>query len=152
MKRASLTRAAVAAALCAVFCSAAAAPLGRLFATPAERAELDSKRGAAPAGPAMDPAAPAPDAAAGAATPAETTAAPAPPEALVLNGVLRRSNGKSTIWLNDIAQPDQRQARTRAGTAEQALTVTLPSGKKVRLRPGQRYDLARQRVMDVNEP
>jgi hypothetical protein len=30
--------------------------------------------------------------------------------------------------------------------------VTMPSGKKILLKPGQRYDLNESRIKDVNEP
>ncbi|MFM9437468.1 hypothetical protein ACFDR9_004556 [Janthinobacterium sp. CG_23.3] len=108
---------------------AASAPLGRLFATPAERAQLDARRdGHAGAG--APAAAPAPPAAA-----VESAPAPAP---TTLDGVVRRSGGKSTVWLN---QMPQREADDRLGAdpAAAALSLQLPSGQTVILKPGQSY-------------
>ncbi|SDG54611.1 MULTISPECIES: hypothetical protein [unclassified Duganella] len=137
--------------------------LGRLFTTPAERTTLETGRNASaalapnsqgeqpaagvPAGPGMPGTA---DATTGSATPAALP----PPPALVMSGVLRRSGSRdTTVWLND--QPQYRAQKNlsqRSGAAAANLTVTLPSGKKVLLKPGQRYDLQEGRIKDVNEP
>jgi hypothetical protein len=93
--------------------------------------------GAAPPGVAASPAAP---------------AVPAAPETLVMNGVLRTSSGRSTVWLNDVPQSDTQNKLSKRGPASPALTVTLPSGKKILLKAGQRYDLNEGRVKDINEP
>lgn len=92
--------------------------------------------------------------ASGAATGAagQKAAAPPPPESLVMNGVLRTSGGRSTVWLNDVPQSAAQNKLSRRGPASSALTVTLPSGKKVLLKAGQRYDLDEGRVKDINEP
>jgi hypothetical protein len=82
----------------------------------------------------------------------QKAAAPPPPEALVMNGVLRTSGGRSTVWLNDVPQSAAQNKLSRRGPASPALTVTLPSGKKVLLKAGQRYDLNEGRVKDINEP
>jgi hypothetical protein len=86
------------------------------------------------------------------ADPNAVSAAPPPPprEQLELNGVLRTSSGRSTVWLNNVAQSGAQNKFSNRNN--KALTVTLPSGKKVLLQPGQRYDLADGRVKDVNEP
>jgi hypothetical protein len=144
----------------ALLLALAAAPLhaepvmGRLFSTPAERAALEARRSAT-AGGVM----PAPESSAAAPTgvPADPNAAPAAPvapqaETLVLNGVLRSSSGRSTIWLND--QPQRAGQATYAKPARngKGMTVTLPSGQRILLKPGQRYDLNEGKVKDVNEP
>ena len=87
--------------------------------------------------PGVDPAAPAAE-------------APPPREQLELNGVLRTSGGRSTVWLNNV--PHSGAQNKFSNRNKKTLTVTLPSGKKVLLQPGQRYDLADGRVKDVNEP
>jgi hypothetical protein len=69
-----------------------------------------------------------------------------------MNGVLRTSSGRSTVWLNDVPQNAAQSKLTKRGPASPALTVTLPSGKKVVLKAGQRYDLNEGRVKDINEP
>ena len=76
--------------------------------------------------------------------------APPAPEQLEMNGVVRSSSGRSTVWLNNVPQSGPQNKFSNRNN--KALTVTLPSGKKVLLRPGQRYDLADGRVKDINEP
>ncbi|WGG52668.1 hypothetical protein [Rugamonas sp. DEMB1] len=131
----------------AVAAPAMAQPLGRLFSSPLERAQLDARRDGAtsPEPPAAAATEPAPGAAGGAAP-------SAPAQQLVLNGLVRRSNGKSTVWLNEAAQNDERNDLARAGAGATALTVRLPSGKRVLLRAGQRYDTGDGRVKEVHEP
>ncbi len=171
--------------------------LGRLFATPAERATMDASRGASatlapnsqgqqpapgtPGGPAPVPvnvpaaaqyaggqpiasggvAAGAPAAAPPGMPPPGMPAAgaaagnepPPPPPALVMSGILRRSDNRTTVWLNDQPQYGaQRSTSQRKGAATPNVTVTLPSGRKVILKAGQRYDLNEGRVKDINEP
>ena len=77
-------------------------------------------------------------------------APPAPPSQLTMNGVLRTSSGRNTVWLNNV--PQSGSANKFSNRNRQALTVTLPSGKRVVLQPGQRYDLADGRVKDISEP
>lgn len=110
-------------------------PLGRLFSTPAQRAELDARRNAANQPPALAaPPAPAP-----------APAAPLPP--VELNGLVQRSSGRSTVWLNQQAQqePYNRLAPEQGGT----LTLQLSNGQSVLLRPGQRYDPLRRQVVEA---
>ncbi|SFV05158.1 hypothetical protein [Pseudoduganella namucuonensis] len=120
--------AALAASLLAQPCLAQnqAAPLGRLFNTPQDRALLDARRlqGGAPVEPAPPPVA----------APAEQP--PPPPPPMQLNGVLLRSNGKSTVWVNQSPLPEG------SGTVakDRSVTLRLPSGQRVTLKPGQSYD------------
>ena len=107
------------------------AQIGRLFTTPEERHKLDIARGTVAAPPAPPPVTLAPP--------------PAPPAAPVtLNGMVRRSAGPSTVWLNQEAQ----HARVD-GTR---VTVTLPSGERVRIKPGQTVDPNAGAVKDVATP
>jgi hypothetical protein len=79
---------------------AQAQTLGRLFSTPQQRREIDAHRGAKPMRqpiikllPALKP---------GPTT--ETSPAyapPPPPRPSVINGFVRRSDGPSTVWLNE---------------------------------------------------
>ncbi|HEX5344766.1 MAG TPA: hypothetical protein VFX55_19895 [Duganella sp.] len=146
-----------AAALLAAAPAPAQVTLGRLFATPAERAAMEASRGAraallpnsqgvAPA-PAPDPGmaggAPMMDPNAAAAAQAAAVQA-APPPTLTMTGVLRSSDNRSVVFLNGEPQPG-----LKAGAQ---VLVTMPSGRKVLLKPGQRYDLNESRVKDVNEP
>jgi len=165
-----LLRIVLAAALLSAAAGAGAQVIGRLFNTPAERGQLDSVRNVQPGGagqPASAPSAaqaapdqggnpadnqPAPYQSGDPGNPGAAPPPPPPPETLVMNGVLRTSSGRSTVWLNEIPQSGrQMKVVQRAHNAPQ-LTVQLPSGKKVLLKPGQRYDLADGRVKDVNEP
>lgn len=171
--------------------------LGRLFSTPAERAAMESTRGASaalapnsqgqqpapgtPGGPAADagapgaapgpgqadgpggrgadgnytqgPSQPQAQAAPGAAGGAATNPPPPPPPELVMSGVLRRSDNRTTVWLNNEPQYGaQRSTSQKNGAATPDVTVTLPSGKKIILKAGQRYDLNQGRIKDINEP
>ena len=110
--------------------------LGRLFLSPEQRAQLDAQRYGPPApDPAM--AAPAPP----------PPPPPAPP--VELNGLVQRSSGRSTVWLNQEAQnePHNRLASGKPGT----LTLRLSNGQVVLLQPGQRYDPASGTVSEAQE-
>jgi hypothetical protein len=143
--------------------------LGRLFSTPAERATMEASRGGAAAPPAnpqdpqqqqqpgmpgmpgMPPANGDQPGAPGSA--AAGPEAPPPPPVLVMSGVLRRSDNRTTVWLNDEPQYGaQKSTSQRPGAATPNVTVTLPSGKKIILKAGQRYDLTEGRIKDINEP
>jgi hypothetical protein len=128
--------------LVATPCAAPCATLGRLFSSPAERAQLDALRQAGATGnPApMPPAAMEP--------PAPQAIPEPPPEPVFFNGSVQRSGGKGTAWVNAIPQDDD----GRAGPAQPAYSLRLPSGKEVILRPGQRYDPFDDKVKDVNAP
>ena len=108
--------------------------LGRLFLSPEQRAQIDAQRyGPPPADPALAPPPPPPP--------------PAPP--VELNGVVLRSSGRSTVWLNQEAQnePHNRLASGKPGT----LTLRLSNGQVVRLKPGQRYDPVSGTVSEMQE-
>lgn len=112
--------------------------LGRLFTSPADRAQLDALRAAsvnvqATAAPAVD---------------AEPVQPSPPPEPTVLNGIVKRSGGKNTVWLNQTPQDDTPNLRA----AKSALSLRLPSGRQVILQPGQRYDPLDDKVKDAHEP
>jgi hypothetical protein len=138
-------------ALLAAAPASAQVTLGRLFATPAERAAMDAGRGGSAAllpnsqgvaptpGMAGGPPATDPNAAAAAAA-----AQAAPASTLTMTGVLRSSDNRSVVFLNGVPQ-------TGLKAGPQVL-VTMPSGKKILLKPGQRYDLNESRIKDVNEP
>ncbi|MGK5039956.1 hypothetical protein ACQ4WQ_06420 [Janthinobacterium sp. GB1R12] len=109
--------------------------LGRLFLSPEQRAQLDAQRyGPPPANPALTPPPPPPP-----------PPPPAPP--VELNGVVQRSSGRSTVWLNQAAQnePYNQLAREQPGS----LTLRLSTGQVVLLKPGQRYDPASGTVTEA---
>lgn len=119
-----------------LLCAAAAAPacatdaqgqaaqarhLGRLFTTPQERALLDARRD-------------------GSVIESQSAAAPAlppsPPAPMQLNGVVQRSDGRTTVWLNDVPLT----ARDSKVLPDRSVSLRLPSGKHITLKPGQSYD------------
>jgi len=127
--------------LAALSLSAAAEPprIGRLFMTPSERAGLDRLRDAG--GRIEPPPAPAPPAEAGTAP-----LPPPPPPPMVVTGIVQRSDGKSTVWINNTPQDDQ---QVGAANGAPAVTVMLPSGQRATLKAGQAVDVATGVVGDV---
>lgn len=121
--------------VCGPLLAQSTAAIGRLFTTPDERVQLDALRHGGASGlqtmPAETPPAPPPPMAAGESAP------PAPAEPLQLNGVIRRSGGKSVIWVNN-APLEGPSPRAKNGT----LSLPLPAGGSVRLKPGQSYNPA----------
>src|SRR3954463_12486006 len=100
--------------------SRAAEPLGRLFFTPAQRHIFDS----------------------GKQLPSSPKAAPPGPQTAKLNGVVTRSDGENTVWINGhtIGQKDPPIKATASPTDPAVARVELPDGKNaVRLKVGQRY-------------
>lgn len=109
-------------------CTGAAPVLGRLFSTPSERAQLDARRAGPP-----PPAAP------------EAPATPPPPPApVVLDGVAQSSKGPATVWVNQTPLPEAARTVRR----DRSVTMVLPSGRRVTLKPGQRYDESTGEVHD----
>lgn len=128
MKRSALILAAS-----ALLCGHAAAQdkLGRLFFTPAERASLDNQRKLA-ADEANRPVRRDP----------QLPKAP-PPRLLTLNGVVRRSDGETTIWVNN--QPVNNRFQDvdvlPGSITREGVGVQLPgAGRRVRLKVGQSVD------------
>lgn len=135
--RLALAVAAVAASLAPSSATAAdAAPVGRLFFSPAERGELERRRFAP---------APPPEPVARAAPPA-VSAAPAPtPERVTVNGhVTRSGSNRTTTWVNGAPRHDA--YRTNA----ESLNVPIrEGGPRVALRVGETYDEADRKRSDV---
>lgn len=129
-----MRRAAVALLACVLLAPAAvgAQQLGRLFFTPEQRAALDARRKARlpdkPAAVAVSP----------------TTR---------LNGYVMRSSGKSTVWLDGYAVPDNVQPEglsVRRGSDPSRVTMILgESGRRVDVRVGETVDRATGDVTDV---
>jgi hypothetical protein len=130
MKRATATMVLCLAALPA---AAQAPAIGRLFTTPSEREQLDRMRqrggNADLTAEARTPQRP----------PAPAMAPPAPPPPVTVTGVVRRSNGAATVWVDGEARP--------AGA--QGHVVRTPDGRTITVRPGQQYDPATGSVSDV---
>jgi hypothetical protein len=118
----------------------AAQPIGRLFFTPAERAQLDvaraNKRVAEPAS----------------SKPSE----PPPPQTQIItyNGIVRRSDGKSILWLNSRAA-DEKEALSGLPVSgrvrpDGGVTLQVPNtGGTIDLKVGQRAELQTGRVVEA---
>lgn len=132
--------------LLAVVLGAAAAPaafgqdgMGRLFFTPAQRAQLDTARRQNVRAPIAGE------------QPEE--AQPLPQEVTV-NGMIRRNDGRTTVWLNNrMIAPD---TATGGGSVEArargdgGVTLTLPqTGRSVDLKVGQSVEALSGQIADV---
>jgi hypothetical protein len=136
---------ALAALLAAVPAAEAAQPIGRLFFTPAERAQLDvaraNKRVAEP------PAA------------SGKRAEPPKPQTQIItyNGIVRRSDGKSILWLNSHAA-DEKEALSGLPVAGRVrpdgrVTLQVPNGGgTISLKVGQSAELETGRVREAPPP
>jgi len=113
---------------------AAAQELGRLFFTPEQRAALDARRKAR-----------VPD------KPAATPQAESP--VTRVNGVVQRSGGKSTVWVNGEAIPDSPQAGAQgAPRPAGAGRVSVPLGdgaKGLDMRVGESLNRGSGEVSDI---
>jgi hypothetical protein len=109
------------------FCEAASAQeLGRLFFTPEQRRALDARRSAR--------------------VPDRPAAAVVASPTLRLDGYVKRSGGKSTVWINGEPADDT----VRLPSASES-TVTLgigDTGARVRMKPGQSLDRGNGEVRD----
>ena len=114
--------------------------LGRLFFTPAQRASLDVARSQRAR-------------AALATEKSEQEAAPVP-QTITYSGVLRRSDGKTTVWINNQPVHDRESAGAAAIVGrvrpDGSVTLQVPqSGRSVSLKPGQSVELLTGAVEDA---
>lgn len=122
----------ISAALLALAASVGAEPLqGRLFFSADERAKLDRIRQKS-----------------GGASPTAT-------DQVTLSGIVKRSGGKTTVWIN---QAPQHGDETPSGIAVHAapdstggVDLRLPSGKTVKLKAGQTLDTAKGNIREGYE-
>ena len=123
----------------------AAQPIGRLFFTPAERAQLDVARATKRV-----------------AQPSATAKAPADPpqpetQTITYSGIVRRSDGKSILWLNSRAA-DEKDALSGLPVSghvrpDGAVTLNVPNtGGTIDLKVGQRAELQTGRVSEARPP
>ncbi len=129
--------------------SAEEKPLGRLFLTPAERASLDSVRqNSRPPEKIVTPGNPDQE--------EDVVETAAPPPVVTVQGYVKRSDGKGTVWVN--GRPVQEKAATKdveigklQGKSNE-VQVKLPStGQTVKLKAGQSYDPASGKVGSLRE-
>jgi hypothetical protein len=125
-------------------------PLGRLFSSPHERAALDQARQKFDKnGPVI-----------GTNGTNGTNGAPGAPiepraaDQITLDGYVRHSSGKLTAWINQTPQHDQEISQgiavLKAG-GRQTVSMQLPSGRKLNLKPGQTFDAGRGKVSEIYE-
>jgi hypothetical protein len=121
-------------------------PVGRLFSTPSERAALDLLRQKTKLGSELKVTT---EAAA-----ADVVVEPVP-EQFTLDGFVRRSSGKNTTWINQMPQTEDetsRGIRVRQQISKApAVSILLPSGKRLRLKAGQTFDQPSGKVSEVYE-
>lgn len=105
--------------------------LGRLFFSPDERAMLDRMRQKS-----------------GGATLSAT-------EQITLNGIVRRSSGKTTAWINQVPQHENEAPQgisVQQGQASKpSAALLLPSGKQVHLKAGQTFDTGKGKIREGYE-
>ncbi len=117
-------------------------PVGRLFFTPEQRAAFDLQRstGVSPISPTLE------DASAGLQS-----------GEITLNGIVKRSDGKSTVWVNQIAQNETEAVsgqKTRSRHANLPnVQVYVPSlGKSVNLKVGQSINTETREIREIYYP
>lgn len=114
---------------------------GRIFLTPAQRAALDEARrhkAEPPPKPVVKKVAPQRPA---------TVEPPRPSGNVVLNGIVRRSDGEATIWVNGVAMPSDAQTGKVqvAPVSGQTGVVQIPNsqaGSRVEIKVGQKLDMS----------
>ena len=124
-------------------------PIGRLFSTPAQRANLDRLRQNTKRGEAIKLATEQ--------IPPEAPVMPVEPvhELFSLDGFVRRSSGKGTTWINQVPQNEGAVSQNilvrQQLSKPPAVSILLPSGKRMNLKVGQTYDAVSGRVLEVYE-
>ena len=111
--------------------------MGRLFFTPEQRLLLDNARGQK--------------------IKTEEQPAEPVPEIVSLNGVVKRDDGHTTVWLNNRAVSDHRTAGGVTihpqGTASDPVLFTIPQAERVvTLRVGQNLDVTTGQVVEPYSP
>jgi hypothetical protein len=121
-------------------CAWCAQPIGRLFFTPAERAQLDIGRTQKQHAPEV-----------AAAAPVEPTPAS---QIITYSGIVRRSDGKSILWLNN-RPAEEKEALSGLAVSgrvgpDGAVTLQVPqTGATVNLKVGQRAELQTGKVAEA---
>lgn len=122
---------------------AAEEPLGRLFSSPRERATQDIGR--------QKFGKKIPDVSAITIAPAEEKMA----EQITLDGYVRNSSGKFTAWINQTPQHGHENPQgitvLKPGRNQADISMQLPSGQKLKLKPGQTFEVTRGKVTEVYE-
>ena len=116
--------------------------LGRLFFTPAERAELDILRRSKPAAPVAQAEAPPP---------------PPPPQVVTYGGLVRRSDGKAMLWINNrlVEEKEALAGLNLRGKVrpDGAVTLQVPdTGRNIEVKVGQSVEVHSGRVAETRKP
>ena len=105
--------------------------IGRLFFSPEERAMLDRFRQKS------------------------GSSAVSTTEQITLNGIVRRSSGKTTAWINQVPQHENEAPQgivvQQGQTSKPAALLVLPSGRQVSLKAGQTFDTTKGKVREGYE-
>jgi hypothetical protein len=111
--------------------------IGRLFYTPRERADMDQARQLAEKNHA--------DSAASTVNQVG--------DQVTLDGFVRKNNGKTTVWINQMPQHGRENPQgitiVQSGRHSSIVSMQLPSGKSIDLKPGQTFDASNGKVSDV---
>ena len=116
---------------------ACAAELGRLFYTPAQRTQLDTLRSQKNIAPPVP----------------EVKDAPAVPDTVTYGGVVRRSDGRNTVWINNRAvndgKPIDELSITSRVRSDHSVSLRLPqAASAVELKVGQSIDVTTGTVVE----
>jgi hypothetical protein len=104
--------------------------LGRLFFTPEQRAALDARRKAR--------------------VPDRPSAAVVASPTTKLDGYVKRSGGKSTVWVNGEALSEGSGDAPRIGqNPDERVSVPIGEGRRAGLKPGEAVDRGTGEVRDV---
>lgn len=119
----------------------AAPSIGRLFYTPAERAALDMARRAKPA-----PQAPQ----------AEAPPAAPPPQVVSYGGIVRRSDGKAMLWINNrlVEEKEALEGLNLKGKVrpDGAVTLQVPeTGGRIEVKVGQSVEVHTGKVAETRK-
>jgi len=121
--------------LAPLMAGAADAPLGRLFFTPEQRAQLDMLRTKKVVA-------------------SQAKEEPAP-EVVIYNGIIRRSDGKTTVWVNNqaLSEADLREKPAIAGRVSRDGQIVIQAGQsgsaaKTQLKVGQSAELLSGQVAE----
>ena len=116
--------------------------IGRLFYTPAERAALDVARVQKPAAPAAAQEAP---------------EAPPPPQVVSYGGLVRRSDGRAMLWINN-RLVDEKEALAGIHLkgkvrSDGAVTLQVPeTGRSIEIKVGQSVEIQTGKVAETRKP
>ncbi|HEY8100792.1 MAG TPA: hypothetical protein VIF82_08545 [Burkholderiaceae bacterium] len=116
---------------------AAEQPIGRLFSTPKERAELDKARQSNSKNRIES------------STPITNQIG----DQIMLDGFVKKNNGKTTVWVNQVPQHGHENPQgitiVQSDRNPSTVSIQLPSGKSVYLKAGQTFNASSGKIIDV---